>query len=45
MDNSSLQKIIHHDDEVLEQRLGYKQEMNRGFSRISLLAMGFCVLK
>lgn len=43
-DSSSLKKIIRHDDQVLEQRLGYKQQMNRGFSRISLLAMGFCVL-
>lgn len=42
---ATLEKIIQNDDHVLEQRLGYKQKMDRGFSRISLLAMGFCVLK
>lgn len=39
----NLDEIIKHDDEVLES-FGYKQQMKRRFSRISLLAMGFCVL-
>lgn len=42
--NSDLSQIIKHDDEVLAS-FGYQQQMNRRFSRISLLAMGFCILK
>lgn len=42
--DSDLSKIIKHDDEVLA-GFGYEQHMNRRFSRVSLLAMGFCVLK
>lgn len=44
MSDVSIEKIIKHDDEVLAS-FGYQQKLKRGFSRLSLLAMGFCVLK
>lgn len=33
------------DDAAALELMGYEQKLDRGFSRLSLLGMGFCILK